>query len=100
MTEKEFREDLEKFIGELFNLKRPLLPFDTGNLRNNAYKLEKTSSGYSLWIDPSIAPYVKYLVPEGSRTKKEYLHWDDVCTQIINAIIQKYSDIKTNNKEE
>jgi hypothetical protein len=39
---------------------RVLLPIKTGNLRNNSFRMVKTSEGFDLYLDEMIAPYIKY----------------------------------------
>lgn len=41
---------------EVFNA----APKATGNLSENALKLESTPQGWVIWVDPKIAPYMVY----------------------------------------
>ena len=104
MTEAEFRLDFENFIDILFEEYRHKLPRSqwagilnpkskdrtTGNLRNNAYKLTKTSKGYKLWIDDSIAFYAKYIDEPGHVTQG---YWNRVMQDITDRIAERYGGI-------
>jgi hypothetical protein len=39
---------------------RKLAPYDTGNLADKAITLHRTAYGYTLYVDPAIAPYMVY----------------------------------------
>jgi len=74
MNKDDIYSRVEEAVAEATAKIRLMLPRDTGNLADRALTLTKTTNGYNLAIDDAIAPYVKYLVSEGSRTGKEYLH--------------------------
>lgn len=42
------------------NYVKPMLPYKTGNLRNNALKVIKTGDEWKIYIDYAVAPYALY----------------------------------------
>ena len=81
MTEAEFLLDFEQFLRTQFELYRKTLPYDTGNLSLNAYNLEKTATGYKIYIDLNIAPYAEYLDNKG-------VHQNFFENLIVNKLLQ------------
>ena len=88
MTEEEWIEDFEAYLNSRYEAHRFELPYKTGNLRDNSYKLVKTSSGYEIYLDLNVAPYAEYIDRPGYKTEK---YWDIVADKIIDEIIEHYS---------
>lgn len=89
MTEEEFLWDFDQFIHTQFELYRKTLPYLTGNLSLNAYKLEKGPKGYKVYIDLSIAPYAEYINQTGK--VHEGFFEKLVVNRLMNDIKKKYN---------
>ena len=63
------------------------LPYDTGNLANNAFKITKTATGYKIYIDQGVAPYASE-IDKGNYYTSRY--WDDLCEGIIERISEDW----------
>jgi len=87
MDREYFEKDFDLFINNLFNENKSSLPSDSGNMKNNAYKIKRTKTGWDIYIDDSVAPYAKWL--EENPNKKQGF-WSDYSKQIIDKIKQKY----------
>ena len=100
MSENEFLEDLEMYLNALFSNHRHWLPRKTGKLQNSAYKLEKTSNGYKIYIDESISPYAQYL-DDKPKIKREYTNgwFNEPIQDIINKITEHYNGSINNGGE-
>ena len=61
MTQRAFEKLLEFSILKNFGKMQVALPYKTGNLSMNSFKLVRTSTGWKIYIDETIAPYAKYL---------------------------------------
>ena len=93
MTEKEFLADFDQFIHTQFEIYRKTLPYLTGNLSLNAYKLERTPNGYKIYIDLSIAPYAEYINQPG-RVHEGFFE-KLVVNQLMKDIQTKYGNYIT-----
>lgn len=90
MTEGEAVRIIEQFVNETFEEVRPFLPIKTGNLRNNAYKIRRTSNGWSVIVDHRTAPYAEFL----DSKEKTNGWWDEKAIEkfyeILNRKLQGY----------
>ena len=94
--EQEFRMMFDRYIRTLFsqiqaesaasydhNWVAGRLPYDTGNLANNAFKLERTPTGYVIYLDPGLAPYIDDLDKSSYYT---HGYWNALCRNMIERI--------------
>lgn len=61
MTPQTFRKLVQFSVLKHYGKMQRLLPYKTGNLAMNSFKLEETETGWKIYIDEKIAPYAKYL---------------------------------------
>lgn len=83
MNISDFENNLIRAVYKNYYLLQKQLPYKTGNLAYNALKIKKTSKGYDIIIDQSIAPYASYIdKPE----YKSYQYWDKAVKNFIKQI--------------
>lgn len=75
-------------IREIFEVIRKMLPYKTGNLANNAYKLiKKDATHYDVTLDLSIAPYGKWI--NEAPTYRTYQYWNNDMNLFIQELAQQ-----------
>ena len=92
------KRKVEAAIYEAWNIVRnsDMIPKDTGNLRYNSFKIERTGvNSWRIFIDHAIAPYDIYVNGEwispkwnGKQNPNEGF-WREVCDFIVNYLQQK-----------
>ena len=72
-------------------------PYKTGNLRDNAIKLEMTKTGFLFYVDDNIAPYGKWLERGAGRLKRPRpFYWPAVDrnkTGLLEALRKHYTTL-------
>ena len=82
----------DKIANEIFDTLKPLVPYDTGNMANNATTMVKTAPNeYQIYVDAKIAPYVYYtnepwIAPKWNGKPNPNEHW---WNDAIEAIIER-----------
>lgn len=77
-------EEIVKSIFTNAEIIRKTLPYKTGNLQNNAYKIKKIDdTHFDVTIDLSIAPYAEYINNPGYRTAG---YWQFAMLKLMNLI--------------
>lgn len=94
MTEQQVATRIELIIKNAFAEARTLLPRDTGNLQDNAYKLTHIARWtWRIEVQLPVAPYFVFVneTPPYPRSKKEADNkrsWQRVCDYIINRVTE------------
>ena len=107
MNEEEFRASFDAYLKNLFSNTQMeaqasanhhwapgRLPYASGNLANVAFKLEKTPTGYKLYIDQNVAFYASIIDQEGYYTSR---YWDILAASIIRKISDDWGGSLSNN---
>lgn len=84
MDNKEIIQRIEQSIRTNYAIVQKTLPYKTGNLSHNAFKVIKIDDEhYEIKIDLSIAPYAAYIDRPGYRT---FGYWNKAVDTIIQQI--------------
>lgn len=94
MTKEYLVKRIEFAIYKNFTLMRVELPIKTGRLQYRAFKLKKTASGWTLYIDLNISPYAVYLDDKG----KTAGWWKAACQRFIQRLNIDLQGIVSNVK--
>ena len=73
---------------------RARTPYDTGNLYNNATKIQRLGDAkIKIFVDESIAPYFKYVNNStrlsNSKANKNYQYFDNALRDILEEIARE-----------
>lgn len=85
--EKKYLMDIDEAMNKAYAIVQKTLPYKTGNLSRNAFKLERTANGYKLYVDLKIAPYAKYIDQPGYKTDG---YWEKAVQLFLNILIQQF----------
>ncbi len=99
MTFEQKKKEIELFVLDLFNeltpyekhvymTQSPVLPMDTGDLKNKAWSIEFTGDEITITIDDKDLPYVRW-IDENPRYQT-YKYRDKVMMYIINEITNRF----------
>lgn len=93
-------EQFHALVYDVFSFFKKFIPYDTGNLCNNAFRLEYVSpTEIKLYIDPAIAPYMPYtnepwISPRWNGKKNPNEHWwQDTVELIVRYIAEQYKGV-------
>ena len=97
MTYDEFIDEFETELYKVFGQSKQLSPYKTGNLRNNAIKIVKTSGfdsefGFKIYVDLSKAPYAQWLDDKPKVQREHPEGWfNEIALTIVQKLMKKYS---------
>lgn len=60
-TAKDITREVNKLISKWYNRAKRDLPYDTGNLINNGFRIQQNGLKYEIYIDLNKADYALYL---------------------------------------